>query len=301
MTILQQDILKTLLYHQVFRYPMRAEEVFLYLPSNSITFEYFQRELDRAVDLRLLRKHQQYYSVDSHIEELVAGRVKKEIFARRRWKIARIVAHVIKRFPFVRGCFITGTLSKNVSTPDCDIDLFMVTLPNRLWIARTLLILFKKIFLFNSKKYFCVNYFVTEDALAIPEKNLFTAIEIATSKPLLEPKLHLQFLQRNDWISEYLPNWNIERAKLNDAMSNTSRFRTIFESILGWERINQLDNYLMRKWKTIWEHRYPEMSVDDRDFLFMVEKTRSKAHPPDSQNKILSNYTALCREYGLLA
>ena len=90
----------------------------------------------------------------------------------------------IKRFPFVRAVFLSGELSKNISSDDGDIDFMIVTEKNRLWICRTLLTFFKKIFLFNQKKYLCINYFVDEEHLHLPKKNIFTATEIAHVKPL---------------------------------------------------------------------------------------------------------------------
>jgi predicted nucleotidyltransferase len=98
------------------------------------------------------------------------------------WKLAGIVTHVIKRFPFVRGVFVTGSLSKNSSDSSSDLDFMVITRKGRLWIARTLLMLFKKIFLLNSYKYFCINFLLSEDNLEIEDKNVFTATEVMTVK-----------------------------------------------------------------------------------------------------------------------
>jgi hypothetical protein len=76
-------------------------------------------------------------------------------------------------------------LSKNFADERADIDYFVVTKANRLWIARTLMHLFKKLtFLVGKQHYFCMNYFVDEEALTIQEKNLFTAVEVATLIPV---------------------------------------------------------------------------------------------------------------------
>ena len=79
---------------------------------------------------------------------------------------------------------ISGSLSKGYYDDDGDIDFFIITSPKRLWIARTFLILYKKIFLLNSRKYFCVNYFISSNALEIEEKNIFTATELTTLLPM---------------------------------------------------------------------------------------------------------------------
>ena len=113
------------------------------------------------------------------------------------WKIAQFMAHIIKRFPFVRGIFISGSLAKwNVST-QTDIDFFIITKRGRLWLTRSALIAFKKFFLLNSKKFFCLNYFITDDHLEIEDRNIFTAIEIASVKPIFNLELYLKFLEAN--------------------------------------------------------------------------------------------------------
>ena len=93
-------------------------------------------------------------------------------------------ARLIFHFPFTRAIMISGSLSKNYADEASDVDYFIIVKPGRLWIARTLLIIYKRIFLMNSKKYFCVNYFIDEDHLEIEEKNLFTAVELTTLIPI---------------------------------------------------------------------------------------------------------------------
>ncbi|CUS89258.1 hypothetical protein JGI16_11464, partial [Candidatus Kryptonium thompsonii] len=89
----------------------------------------------------------------------ILNRINGERLAVKFWKIAQFMAHIIKRFPFVRGIFISGSLAKwNVST-QTDIDFFIITKRGRLWLTRSALIAFKKFFLLNSKKFFLLKLF----------------------------------------------------------------------------------------------------------------------------------------------
>ena len=76
----------------------------------------------------------------------------------------------ISKFPYVRAILLSGSISKGYMDKDSDVDYFIITQPNRLWVTRLLLMLFKKIFLFNSRKVFCINYFVDSEKLEIEEK-----------------------------------------------------------------------------------------------------------------------------------
>src|SRR5207253_11478070 len=129
-------------------------------------------------------------------------RIEKEKHSKKMWRMAAMMTHIIKRFPFVRAVMITGSLSKNSSDKRSDLDFMIITEPKRLWIARTILMLFKKIFLFNSYKYFCLNYYITSDNLEIEEKNIFTATEIAYVKATYNTRLMEDFIKANMWIKQ---------------------------------------------------------------------------------------------------
>jgi hypothetical protein len=299
MTALQTDLLKTILYYDIFHYPLKAEEIFSFLPSNSVTLDTIIRALNESVERDFILRSGEFYSVDQDIAALVTRRLEMQSFAERRWTIAYIVGGIIKRFPFVRACFITGTLAKHISSPDCDIDFFVVTEKNRLWICRTSLILFKKIFLLNSKKYFCLNYFVAEDALEIYDRNVFTATEIAHAKPLISSFHFNEFLSRNSWISSYFPNWNVRQMKLSRADDRSSLMRRLFEIPFLGRWADRLDTLLMEKMKYIWKQRYPELTDEKRDELFRVRKSVSKAHGPDFATKVMTLYKSKCLAYGI--
>src|SRR4029453_8923510 len=97
---------------------------------------------------------------------------------------------LIASFPYVRCVCISGSLSKKYFDDTTDIDFFVITKPGRLWVCRTFLILFKKLFLLNSKKYFCINYFIDSDNLEIPDQNIFTATELTTLIPMHDYELY---------------------------------------------------------------------------------------------------------------
>ncbi len=51
-----------------------------------------------------------------------------------RLKDAKKYARVIANFPFIQAVFISGSLSKHVMKPNSDIDFFIITKPDRLWL-----------------------------------------------------------------------------------------------------------------------------------------------------------------------
>jgi len=211
-------------------------------------------------------------------------------------KKSKTYVRVIARFPFVRAIAISGSLSKFYASEEPDIDYFIITKPNRLWVARTILIAFKKVFLLNSYKYFCLNYFIVQDNLEIEEKNLFTATEITTMMPVFGKNINNHFFEKNQWISAFYPNFNVDDLK-GIPVNNTKSPKRIIEFFLGGKFGNAMDNYFMNITINHWTKKYRQ-GQDDNEFnlSFKSGKNVSKHHPQNFQKKVLNRFKHKVKE-----
>ena len=116
-------------------------------------------------------------------------------------------AWLLSHIPFVRGLILTGSSSKEILEKNDDFDFLVIVEPNHLWICRTLIIAFRRLISFNFKlknsKHFDCNYFLSENALRIIDKNEFTAIEIFFAKPVFNYDTYQMFIKKNLWITQY--------------------------------------------------------------------------------------------------
>jgi len=194
-------------------------------------------------------------------------------------------------FPFVRGIAISGSLSKNWADDDSDIDLFIITAKNRLWIARTLMHIFKKLtFLVNKQDYFCMNYYVDEQELEIIEKNIYTAIEIVTLIPLQGDNAFEQFYAANLWTQCYLPN---KIMRLSSARPSKDSFlKRFLERLLDYSGGNELDNILMKITAARWYKKTLSNQVNSKGSVMAMDAGRhySKPHPANFQARLLKQY-----------
>jgi hypothetical protein len=300
MKSLQHEILRTLLYYDIWHYPLTSKELFAFLPVNSMTLDQFEQQLHQLRTETSIRYYQGYYFVEGKSDAVVPQRSVRERHARRMWMMARCSMHIIKRFPFVRGIFVSGDLSKNATQRTSDVDFFIVTAPGRLWFCRTLLILFKKVFLLNRKKYFCLNYFATTDHLELDEQNIFLAAEIAHLKPLFNMPLFLEYLHSNNWIKKYFPNFDINFMSLPRVNDRSSVLQKILERLLQPFPLDTLDSYLLEKMRKIWGSRYPEYDEVTRNKIFRCTKYESRAYVGNFEEKILALYFQRLREFGIL-
>ncbi len=303
MESLKENILRTLLYYDIFNHPLSPEEIFRLLPQNSIRRKEFKKSLNEFFekDSSVFFKDG-YYFIGKN-EDYVKLRNERENYSRKCWSTARFVTHIIKRFPFVRGVFVTGTLSKNSSAPGSDLDFMVVTKANRLWICRTLLMLFKKIFLFNSHKYFCINYFISESSLEIEEKNIFTATEIVHIKSTFNTELMNRFLKANSWIKKYFPNYSEDDNYFNSSgfkVNNRESFAVkIPEFLFSGKTGDRLDKFLREKTTRHWKKKYFQLDEKEREHMFKSTINISKTHPGNMQKIILNKYRQRLENFNL--
>jgi len=176
-TSLRRDIIRTLAYYDIFSYPLTATEVYHNLRDNHTSLEEVQEELEKLSANQVLHRKREFYLLNNN-DTYIKRREKGNVLAKKRLKTAQSVSGFISRFPFIRGILLSGSISKGFMEEDSDIDYFVITHPNRVWFSRLMLMLFKKIFLFNSKKIFCINYFVDSENLEIQEKNVLSDVPV---------------------------------------------------------------------------------------------------------------------------
>lgn len=301
---LKKNIIKTLLYYDIFSHPLKPEEIYSFLPRNSITKSDVKNFLETAAkqgSVPFAEKDGYYYIKPA--EENISKRIIKENYSLKMWKRAALVTHIIKRFPFVRAVFVTGSLSKNSSDPASDLDFMLVTKKNRLWISRTLLMLFKKIFFLNSYKFFCINYYVTEDNLVISERNIFTATEIATIKATFNTELLNEFIRQNEWVKEYFPNYVLCDPMLHSSgckvNNRRSKLQRLIEFFIPGKLASAIDKKLMCMTRKHWKKKYPQLPDTERNHMFKSTENVSKTHPGNMQKKILGMYSQKLQEFNL--
>lgn len=229
-----------------------------------------------------------YCSLQANLDELIQQRVYKEEQAQHYFKRLPFYAKLIRSFPFVRAIGISGSLSKNVMNDDGDIDYFIITKPGRLWVCRTFLVVFKKLFLFDSKKYFCVNYFIDEENLIILEHNIFTAIETKFLLPVYNAKLIGEFKEANNWSNDFVLPFD-HPIHVNE-LKGKSWIGRFFELILKGRLGDRFDLWLMKFTYKRWEKKFKDFNATKFELTMRSNRGVSKHHPRDFQNKVLLAY-----------
>lgn len=212
-----QAICRTMVYADIFDYPLTDEEIWQYLISgHRIGFDLLKSKLNQAVDQKQISVSGKLFFFKGR-KKIVAVRNRRAKAADNKMRIAHRVAWWLKFIPTVRMIAITGALAMRNSEKDDDIDLLIVTAKKRLWLTRLLATFLVELVAErrrpNDRKFrdkICLNMFLDEENLVIPraERNLFSSHEVCQLKPIWDRgNIYKRFIKENKWTTQYLANW----------------------------------------------------------------------------------------------
>ena len=292
---IQYQVLLPLLYFEIFSYPLTFDEIKNFSCTQKINIQQIKSAIDLMVKRGVLFNIEHYYLTQNR-PDWVDARKDNNSRADKYIHKAHFMTRIIRRFPFVRAVLLSGSLSKRVMPKGGDIDYFIITHPNRLWIARTFLVVFKKLFLFNSKKYFCVNYFVDEQHLEIEEQNRFTATEVATLLPVYSRRHYDHFHLANQWIRNFFPHYP-KQAPENIRAQKPSKIQRLTEYLLNGSFGDMLDNWFMTKTISYWCRKFSEMDPESFSVALKSKRYVSKHHPQNFQKKVQAAFQDRVRHF----
>lgn len=202
---LETAILEAVIYADVFDYPVTAQEIHRYLVACQADLAGVQQALERSLlPHGRLECRSGYFFLPGRVA-LVALRQRRAAIARALWRHARVYGGWIARLPFVRMVAVTGALAVDNVDDDADIDYLIVTEPGRLWVCRALVIGLVRWAGLRGHA-ICPNYFLSERALVIGERNLYTARELAQMVPIAGVPVYESMRRLNAWADQFLPN-----------------------------------------------------------------------------------------------
>ncbi|MEO8404678.1 MAG: hypothetical protein ABI480_08790 [Chitinophagaceae bacterium] len=288
-------ILKTLAYFDIFQYPLSKAEIkqFLEHPIRESEMDIAFRQL---LDNELIFLHQQFYSLQNN-PLLATRRIAGNERAMKLLPKAKRIGRFLYRFPFVRAVGVSGSLSKNFADEKADIDFFIITSANRLWIARTIMHLFKKLtFLVGQQHCYCMNYYTDEQALELEDKNIFTAMEVKTLLPVSGEKASQEFFESNKWTNDWLPVCSFRQQESKDPRQTI--LKRIGEWCWGGRIGGQLDNYLMNITSQRWNRKQEKGMRNEKGLPMglLTDKHYARSNPGFFQEKVLTLYKSKLEE-----
>jgi hypothetical protein len=162
----------------------------------------------------------------------------RELSARRRGHTRALVDRHrralawLERFPFVRLVALSGACAHdNASDDDDDVDVFLVVREARAWAVYFALVMLSR--LLGVRRTLCLNYVVDEKALALPERDVFTAAEIVGLRPRAGGEGYRAFVRANEGLLAAFPNFRARFEREAAALPRAGGPRWL-ERLLDW-------------------------------------------------------------------
>ncbi len=289
---MEKAILRTLIYADIFDYPLKAWEIHKWLIHSKVcSLPEVDRVLKKLVRQRRVLEKEGYYVLNGR-RGLFRKRMDKVASSKHYLQEARLICRIFKVIPWIKLVGISGNLAMENAGQEDDIDLFVVTAKNRLWLTRILMLTILTLLEKRRKKgesikkaagKFCLNLLLEEDQLEQERKDLYTAHEVLQMLPLWERNnAYGGFLGANEWVFKYLPNWvsGMNQEQIKEKTRSEGSFM-LFDFAEAAVRVLQL--------------RY--MGVGRKKER--VSETAVYFHPEDNQPRVLKEYERRCRKYSV--
>lgn len=279
---MEKAILKTLIYADIFNYPLKGYEVYKWLIGRQTSLIKLEQALNKLVKKRKIQFYKDYYFLKNN-KELINKRRKHQKYSQKFLIRAKILTRILKTIPWIKLVGVSGGLTLDNSDKKDDIDLFLITEKNRLWLSRICAIFLfdllgirrtARMKLTDTVGKFCVNTILDEDHLQQKFKDLYTAHEVLQMKLLWQrDETYSRFLAENEWVFQFLPNWTssqIQNLKIKN-QNNRSKLK-----IFDW-----LENF--SKWLQLKLMKKPKG-------MERIEEGGVYFHPLDYRGRILDAY-----------
>ncbi len=295
MSPLEIAILRTVLYADVFNFPLTAAEIHHFLIHDQpTTFEQITQMLEQSTLLRQQLVMQAGF-VTCHAE-LITQRQRREQASRHLWPQAIRYATWLGRLPFVRMVALTGALAMhNAAANDDDLDYLVVTTANRVWLARAFAIVLVRVARARGI-IVCPNYVLAEDALEQDRQDLFIAHEVTQMIPLAGHDLYRQFRAANTWTDEHLPNASTPFHA--EADYQPGGLWTVGKRSLEWLLSGAVGNRL-EQWEYRRKLRKFAAEMRDSGSAAQIDSSHVKGHFNDYGHPVLQQYARRLREHGI--
>jgi hypothetical protein len=237
LSALERAVVETVAYSDVFDFPLTLEEIHRGLPVAATGAEVVAA-LEAAGDF--VTCGSRFYVLAGR-EGLLETRIRRQQASKRTMRQADAWGQLIARVPFVRMVTVTGSLAVDNAEDGDDVDYLVVTAPGRVWLARALTIAIVRLAGLRGLT-LCPNYVLAETALALPERDVYTARELLQMRPVAGHDVYARMLAANAWCAELLPNWRLDSVRVVESRGVLTR---LGEAVLGGRLGNALERWLL--------------------------------------------------------
>jgi hypothetical protein len=220
-------VLRSVVYASLFDYPLEPAQLEASLIGVGAPAAAIERWWRESELLQATIEYRDGLYFPAGRSDLVRTRSRREAVSRELLDRDRRILSFVANMPFVRMVALSGSLAHLNAEGSADLDLFVITAPHRVWSVVVATVLLAK--LFGWRKRLCMNYVVSEHALGIEPRDLFSANQIIHLRPISGHAVFERFVTSNAFVTKIYPNFELPQVpKTQDPGP-----KTFFERVLS--------------------------------------------------------------------
>lgn len=239
MPLLEQSIVKTITWFDLFDFPLTAWEVWKFLWMHTAAYAEVVDCLNSQTTSGSIASAEGFYFLPGR-QDTVYTRKDRYVLAERKFKKLMRVATWLTWLPWIRMIAVCNTLGYSNAREDSDIDLFIITCPRCVWITRFFSVSFLKLFKLrpiltrtsgkpeNRRDKIDASFFVDEDHVNLASLALSPDIYLVYWIQQLVPiydtgNYYDAFISANNWVKEFTPHLQTYTPSYRRRIKPTSR------------------------------------------------------------------------------
>jgi len=309
-TELEKRILKTIIYFDLFNYPMTSWEVWKWLinesgkPSSQVEFHEVLETLQQSQYLKnKIKIKNNFYFLNQH-DRLADERMEKYVIAWQKFRKVRRIVKILKLIPFIKMVAVCNDLAYFNAPADSDIDLFIITAKKRIWITRFLAVFIIKLLGLrpterNKKDKICLSIFVNEDKLnleylKINPDDIHFIYWLENLIPIYDADGYYQRLREaNAWINNFIPQAFPYEPNLRQKVSEGKLIK-IIKNIFSFLTLDFDENFYRWFQNKKFSPKIQEMM--NKDTRVVVNDQILKFHTNDNREDLSLKFKQKCEE-----
>ena len=312
---IKEAIVGAIAFFDMFDYPLADFEIwkFLLTPNNAK-----QRQTTLREVLYVLKKAMEIAETKSPIGDLVScknglyflkgrsaivnTRLKRYIYADRKFKLAMRVAKIFRLIPWIKMIAVSNVIGAHNLKDGSDIDLFIIAANKKIWLTRFFCVGIAQALGLRPKKgnerdKICLNFYVSEEAMNIEglmlkerREDIYFIYWLANLIPIYEvDNAYKKFIQANHWIRNYFPNWRPARMERRRYVrGRESKFNLL-------NLFNRFENQFKKLQLKLMPNNLKELM--NKDTRVVVSDKVLKLHINDRRSEYKKNYELRIKNY----
>ena len=291
-----QTVLKTIVYFDIFDYPLTLMELFKWLkvePNENLTINQLSQLIELLNQLGdKVEQHDGFIFLKGR-SEIINLRLNRYNIAEEKFKHAGRFIKLLRFIPYIKCIVVCNRLGYGNVWEESDIDLAVIVPKNRLWLSRLLSVGLLDLLKVRPKQIerplaIDLNFFISQENFNL-ENLIFDEAFVfpywlSQIIPVYDHEIFAKFITGNGWLKKYLPNFLpyelITRRQVKDNwLSKIIRFK-----------IKLLTNFdFLEKWSERYQRRVMPLELKDKinqDSRVIINQDILKFHQSENWHKL---------------